>query len=416
MRISLTYLIFAAIFAVSIPSIATAQVSYSLSDASAAPRTSPYRGNVRVGNYQTQQQLAQPRQTMVSQQVQQPMYTPQVSVPAAPAAEENGLDITLGGWMSAGFTTYDTGMFNNNPDQFNLNQAWFYAEKVADGSEGFGWGFRIDYMYGTDGPDTQAFGNPAGSWDEGWDNGGFYGHAIPQLYAEFATGDVSVKVGHFYTLIGYEVVTAPDNFFYSHAFTMYNSEPFTHTGALATADLGDVTAYGGYVFGWDTGFDENDGSQFIGGLSYGVGENITFTYIALVGDIGFGSDLSGYNHSLVADITLTEELQWVIQSDYVDYSGTGPDLLSYGVNTYMFYDLSESIKLGARAEWWNTEIAPGNIADLYGFTFGANLQLTDNVVIRPEARYDIDEAGVLIPAGDNEQLGFGIDAVISFGG
>ena len=60
-------------------------------------------------------------------------------------------------------------------------------------------------------------------------------------------GDLSIKAGHFFTLIGYEVVGATGNFFYSHAFTMNNSEPFTHTGVLGTYDLGDgYTSY----FGW----------------------------------------------------------------------------------------------------------------------------------------------------------------------
>lgn len=35
-----------------------------------------------------------------------------------------------------------------------------------------------------------------------------------------------------FTMVGFDVVGAPDNFFYSHSFTMYNSEPFTHTGVL----------------------------------------------------------------------------------------------------------------------------------------------------------------------------------------
>ena len=65
------------------------------------------------------------------------------------------------------------------------------------------------------------------------------------------TGTWSVKVGHFYTIIGWEVVTAPDNFFYSHAYTMYNSEPFTHTGVLGHAWplTEDVEVYGGYTLG-----------------------------------------------------------------------------------------------------------------------------------------------------------------------
>ena len=91
---------------------------------------------------------------------------------------------------------------------------------------------RRDVRYGRR-EDTSLRG---GGWDAdpAWDRNGGYGWAIPQLYAEVGYGDFSVKMGHFYTLVGYEVVTAPDNFFYSHALTMFNSEPFTHTGVLAT--------------------------------------------------------------------------------------------------------------------------------------------------------------------------------------
>ena len=42
--------------------------------------------------------------------------------------------------------------------------------------------------------------------------------------------------GDFFTMVGYEVVAAPEDFFYSHAYTVYNAEPFTHTGVLATFD------------------------------------------------------------------------------------------------------------------------------------------------------------------------------------
>jgi hypothetical protein len=56
---------------------------------------------------------------------------------------------------------------------------------------------------------------------------------MPQAYVEtnlpIGKG-LSVKVGHFYTLLGYEVVTAPDNFFYSHSYSMQYGEPFTHWG------------------------------------------------------------------------------------------------------------------------------------------------------------------------------------------
>ncbi len=90
-------------------------------------------------------------------------------------------------------------------------------------------------MYGVDGNEAQSFGNTPGNYDfvNGWDRG-IYEWALPQLYAEAAMGDLSVKVGHFYTTVGYEVIPSGGNFFLSRQLTFYNSEPFTHTGILAT--------------------------------------------------------------------------------------------------------------------------------------------------------------------------------------
>jgi hypothetical protein len=128
--------------------------------------------------------------------------------------DECGSGIEFGGWAQVGYHSGSTGLFNDNPDRLNLHQLWGYVEKVADGSCGMDFGFRADLMFGVDSEDTQAFGNNSGRWDHenGWqtDNSG-YGFALPQLYAEVASGDLSVIVGHFYTLLGYEVVTAPDN-------------------------------------------------------------------------------------------------------------------------------------------------------------------------------------------------------------
>ena len=191
--------------------------------------------------------------------------------------------VNIGGWLQAGVHTDSNGLFNSLPSDFNVHQAWLYAERVAESKNGnLGFGFRFDGMYGIDANDTQAFGNPGATWDldpRFTRNGGF-GWALPQLYGEIAKGDLSVKVGHFYTLVGYEVVTAPDNFFYSHAMTMYNSEPFTHTGAVATYNVNDdTTVYGGWTAGWDSGFDFSAGSNFIGGFSKQIDPDINLTYI-----------------------------------------------------------------------------------------------------------------------------------------
>ncbi len=336
--------------------------------------------------------------------------------------------ITAGGWVQTGFHTYDNGMFNNHPDHFDAHQVWLYSEKALDTEPySWDWGYRFDYVYGTDGPDTQAFGNRPDTWDFGWNHGDFYGHAIPQLYGEVGYDKLSVKLGHFYTIIGYEVVTAPDNFFYSHAYTMYYAEPFTHTGALATYEASDnVTYYGGWTTGFDTGFDRFEGDIFLGGMSVGLGEYITATYACTAGNIGFGTDASGYSHSVVIDVTLTERLNYVLQTDYIDYEGhvvspivgqPGAPVLSrrYGVNNYWFYEINECLAAGLRFEWFSAEQdTAGARSDLYELTFGLNYKPHPNFVIRPEIRWDKDDDGFTVAADKNDEVGFGMDMILTF--
>jgi len=330
--------------------------------------------------------------------------------------DDEGGEITFGGWVQMGYhnnitpaaaARNDGFAFNNHPHRLNLHQGWLYAEKVADGANGLDWGFRVDAMYGVDASDTQAFGNPAGSWDFGGDfgRGAGYGFAIPQAYAELAAGDWSIKAGHFYTLIGYEVVTAPDNFFYSHALTMFNSEPFTHTGVLATySATDDTTIYGGWTAGWDSGFDSvNGGSNFLGGFSTAVGESATFTYINTIGNFGarsaqFGSD-NGYSHSLLLDIEVQEDLNLVLQSDVV-HVGTNDQV---GVNTYLIKSISDELGVGVRTEWWKNEGV-----SQYAVTYGLNIKPMENLIIRPELRHDWK-----VPMR-NQETTFGIDAIVTF--
>ena len=328
--------------------------------------------------------------------------------------------VEVGGWMSAGYHNRPTGLFNSHPHQLNANQMWMYAEKVADGSDGIDFGFRVDALYGVDAQDTQAFGNPNATYDlsSGFQHG-IYGWAIPQLYGEVAMGDFSVIAGHFYTLLGYEVVQAPDNFFYSHAFTQYLSEAFTHTGVLGTYSASDnVTLYGGWTAGWDTGFDQfGGGSNFLGGASVSVLDNVAVTYILTAGDLGFIGE--GYTHSVVADVQITDSLNYVLQSDYVHTNGAvlnagdnGYDTI--GINQYLIYWANDHLGVGGRAEWWKA-----NGVSYYEATAGVNIKPCANFVIRPEVRYQWSptvERGGANPAGLPTDDGaiFGVDAILTF--
>ena len=353
----------------------------------------------------------------------------------------------VGGWVQSGYHDGSTGQFNNRPGNYANHQSWVYVERAAAGFDEcgnaqLGFGFRADVMYGLDADDTQSFGNNLGNFDfQGSDdnffNRGSYGWAIPQLYAEAAYGDFSVIAGHFYTLLGYEVVPAPDNFFYSHAFTMYNAEAFTHTGVLSTWNpgQGDLTFYNGYTFGWDTGFDQFDdvdgseGSNYLGGVSAALTDNLTVTYILTAGDLGFAGE--GYSHSVVADLQVTDRLNYVFQTDYFDTSQAAlrddidnpqvpfindfdtTQTQLYSVNQYLFYTVNDVIGLGGRAEWFKVD---GD--SIYEVTGGVNVRVFENFIVRPEYRYHFGDEDGFANIGDGTAVVdegiFGIDAIYTF--
>lgn len=308
--------------------------------------------------------------------------------------------INIGGWTSVGYhDRANPGSFNNYDGRVQLGQQWFYAEKVADGSEGIGFGARIDYVYGTDAPDTQAFGTGNGNWDQTWDNGignGGYGHAIPQLYGEAAMGDLSVKVGHFFTIVGNEVVQSTGNFFYSRQFTFYNAEPFTHSGALTTYNLDDDTQlYNGYVMGWDSAFDDN-GDAYIGGIKRKLNDTFTVLYTTVLGRFGdavANTQERGAVHNFILTANLSEEWTFISQTDvlYTNNVGGTTQRNTFGNINYLIYKVNDCLSVGQRFEWFNFSGAgfagtPQN-SDLYNYTMGLNYKVNSNLMLRPEARW-----------------------------
>jgi hypothetical protein len=343
-------------------------------------------------------------------------------------------DTNYGGWFSFGYynhnerLSFDRGderSFNDLPNNLNLDQAWFYVENPAE-ADGCcaDYGYRVDMMYGAQGHAAQSFGNDGGTWDVAWDHGP-YEWAIPQLYAEVAWGDWNVKVGHFFTPAGYEVVAATGNFFYSHTLTHYNSEPFTHTGILGTYSANDcLTWYAGWTLGWDTGFDRfGDGSNFLGGVGYEASDDVTLTYIVTAGNLGWRSgDQDGWSHHFVGLFDLSECWQYVLQHDYVNTDGTIVDNTfdneDYGVSNYLFYTINDCWKLGARAEWWKSNnVVVGDAISFYDVAFGVNYRPDANLVIRPEVRYDWVPAEDVVNASEGEdynQTWLGVDAILTY--
>mgnify|MGYP005840648749 CR=1 FL=1 len=342
------------------------------------------------------------------------------------------LGMTLSGWASAGL--YANGYqaasngplgFNSVGDGFNLHQLWVALDRTAElGGDGWDWGFHVDYVFGVDGPDTQSFGDQ--SWDFGWNAGRDYGSAIPQLYGELAYKDLKIKGGHFYTIIGYEVVQAPSNFFYSNAYTRYYGEPFTHTGFIASWKYNDhFTFHGGWTAGWDAGWENRtDGSTFLGGITCALTDKHSLAWALSTGKLGDGLG-NVYMNSIVWTWKLQEKWTYVLQHDLGTVTGLGiPNSEWYGINQLLLYNISDCWGLGLRFEWFRdddgTRVVAGNAGDYYELTAGLNWRPHANLVLRPEIRYDWYSGtlgsgqGPFDHGRENQQLSGGFDLIFTY--
>ena len=378
-------------------------------------------------------------------------------------SEKTGIFIE--GWANGGATINDNASGVNGPvtfatqDDFMLNQLYLILGRAAD-SDGdrLDFGFQVDVLYGTDHRFTQAIGLDI---RQDRNNGiltgnvfsndnsasGLYGVALPQLYAEAFVpvgNGLTLKAGHFYTIIGYEVVTAPDNFFYSHAYTMQYGEPFTHTGVLASYQVNDrISVTNGLVRGWDSWNDNNNAVSFLGGISVDVTDSTNIALSLISGseqdepniappgagwqlvspNPGQSTDVNRTMYSLVISQQIGEKLKYVFQHDHGwdapdsrasigGVGGTFPGAEWYGINQYLFYDLTEKLALGARGEWFRDDdgtrvgsASTGNFnaTNYFGISLGANYKPTSCLMIRPEVRWDwqSDTTQGLFGAGSN---------------
>jgi hypothetical protein len=376
------------------------------------------------------------------------------------------------GWINAGIGANNWGSPWNGPITFNdrnwqgqMNQLYLVNEKVLDTEDGgLDWGGRVDLLYGTDYVYTTARGldgnllNQTVPGQPSWGNR-YYGLALPQLYGEVGYDKHAVKFGHFYTIIGYEVVPAIGNFFYTHAYTMQYGEPFTHTGILDTWKADDqMTVYAGITNGWDNFSDPmgilgpisnpgypgyNSNAAFLGGVTF---KNSDETQ-ALTMTTSSGNELANPytgtavgNRSILSTVytnELSDKVTYVFQNDNGwQFNAGTPNTLNagqpgtaqwYGINQYLFYNFTESVVGGMRFEWFRDNngyrvfnpirnsifggpVGSGYQGNFWQVTWGLNWKPNRNWIIRPELRYDWyspDKANGALPFGNLNGLSGG---------
>lgn len=325
------------------------------------------------------------------------------------------------GWVDGGYTYNASSPSNNFNGPYNaidrdipvLNQLYMIVEKplTATGSN-WGIGGRLDFMYGYDFFLTQSNGverreNGGQRWNA---QGQHYGLAMPQAYAEIGNQTFSVKVGHFYTIIGYEGVPAINNFFYSKSYAYQFAGPFTHWGGLATWHVNDrVTLQGGLVNGWDSLDRDKDSATGLASIKYSAPNDFWSLSFAMV----TGNEPSAVatrfetrtRYSAIFTLHPAERWEYVFHHHYA-YQNQGKldggTARWYGIDNYLYYALTEQLRAGLRFEWMRDEAGTrvgGNpvrdnpnlgpfAGSFYSVSVGLNYRPYPNVLIRPEVRAD----------------------------
>lgn len=345
-------------------------------------------------------------------------------------------------------------------EDVRVNQLYGILERKTDtGGCGTDWGARVDLLYGTDYIFTQATGLETNSdgtnkWNSQSPNipGAFaqYGLAMPQAYGELAVNDLSLKLGHFYAPVGYQVVPANGNFFITQPYTFQYGEPFTMTGALATWKYNDQWSFQvGAINGWDKFDAQTDKLGLISTLTYtpSHGAYTIFNATVIGQEDGTVLPLLGdrFLNTLVFTYNVSEKVQYVFQNDIGKQDNAvapGVDGEWYGVNQYLFYTINECWKLGFRGEWFRDDdgvrlaaapvrvggaanaagllgvalAPPGDLAgNYYELAVGANWTPTSNLVVRPELRWDWSDGTVAQPYDDftkDSQFIAAVDAIV----
>jgi hypothetical protein len=331
---------------------------------------------------------------------------------------------SMNGWLAQSYTynPYQPNDKFNGPvtwtdraNDYQMNELWIGGGRVTktDGC-GWDWGMRADSFYGT----NYRWDTSAG-FESHFGNGQFYGLAVPNLYGEVAYNTWSVKVGRFISPVGYYTVGTAQNFFPVIPYTYQYGEPFTHTGVWANNKVSDNLVVGGAItHGWDD--TDNTGNPHAGGLlnaTYTIDSQRSLAWVGVIGNEpnfshvnNYAFNNTGYTgryfQTLVYTRKFSDDVMGVLQSDFGtqhDAVVAGQTAKWYGLNSYLYWNMTCRLQWGANAEWFRDQggfrvgqvlpsfgspnargfaRGPGYDGSFYRLTFGPRYYFTPNLYTR----------------------------------
>ena len=305
--------------------------------------------------------------------------------------------------------------FNSPSNQMNQlrnfdiyeNQFGFNLAKLTVQEQAQPLGFRVDLAIGTGNDIVHGLLNPS------------TGAAVPStstlnlveqayLTAIIPVGSgLTVDIGKFATMMGYEVIESNGNWNYSRSLLFAWSIPYYHMGMrLSYPITSNFTAALHIVNSWNTVIDNNSAKSIGLELNYSP---IAATAITLNGMSGFEQpDTVSSGKKDVGELIVTQQIcndiTLAMDADYGQESINGLLNIWKGVAAYVKYNLDSRSDLAVRGEIYN---------DRNGYTTGAKFsnpifkEVTatyeyrpwDPIIVRFEARDDFANGNAFISAG-----------------
>jgi hypothetical protein len=297
----------------------------------------------------------------------------QTLTPAEEAAKDKIVEqkeaksrLAISGWIETGLTGNVDGpkdnqnlgrLFDDRSKEFVMNQAVITAERALDPKVGFDWGFKFQFLFGTD----ARYIHSLGLFDHAM-RSSLYQPDIPEVYLSLhlplvTEGGIDVKVGKFVTLEGEETIDPRTNPFYSHTYIFNFAIPFNHTGALFTLYATKwLNLIGGVTRGVNTSIDDNNDAPAFHG---GIGLHLKEEKFVVSAATHIGPETPGDNHDLryLNTITttwkITEKLTSITDLNYTHDDAA--DASAYGVAQYLTYTINDKITAKIRGEIWRDD-------------------------------------------------------------
>jgi hypothetical protein len=366
----------------------------------------------------------------------------------------------ISGWIDSGITfNPDSPQGNQNfgrlfDDRANeplLNQLVINFERALAPEPGqFDWGFKLQFMYGSD----ARFIHSLGLFDRTANE--TLQPDLVEAYLNFhfpviTEGGLDLKLGKFVTLEGAETIDPRTDFFYSHTCIFNFGIPFNHTGALATFHATkSLDLYAGITRGVNTSVEDNNDSPAFDG---GVGLNLLDGKLTALASTHIGPETPDDNrhNRYLNDLTITakpaKNLTAITDLNYI--YDEAADATGYGIAQYFIYTINDVLSVGLRGEIWrdadgfyvasfaenddaldllrggSVTIDPRTVGGgktTYGaVTLGLNIKPpvpkpAASLVFRPELRFDraLNGTRPFNDSSDRNQFTASIDVIITF--